>query len=187
MKEGLVLVDYDNFVDRRRPRRKWFDIFQVTRVMDRIVGGIKRARPELGEIDVRLYGGWVESSGRPSQMADQVSQGLPLARGRNQGVLVRPSLATSLLQFPSTVLRGTVRGPRGGRRQKMVDTMLGCDAMFAATNAGAHVIVTTGDDDLLPATITAHAASGVTWARPEDRTRPNDQLLRSLGLPVLIL
>ena len=124
--------------------------------------------PALRELDVRFYGGWTDEHGLPSRDAHWLLQTLPALRGRRDGLIVRPSLAMAMLQFPDLILRGTVRLQTRQRRQKMVDGMLGCDAVFAATEGLTRVGVVTGDDDLVPATLSAHAVNAdlTVWMRP---------------------
>ena len=63
---------------------------------------------------------------------------------------MRPTLAVAMCQFPDLVLRGTVRLRSKRKRQKMVDGMLGSDAVFSVADGVTPVGVITGDDDLIP-------------------------------------
>ena len=121
--------------------------------------------PKMRELDVRLYGGWTDEAGLPSRDASWLHELLPNLRGRRHGLIVRPALATTMIRFPDLLLRGTVRGQGRSRRQKMIDGMLGCDAMHMASDGLAYVGIVTDDDDLLPAALFAHGinAGVLVW------------------------
>ena len=183
---GLALVDYDNMRGYRRKSKADFERHSVD-LIDMLAHAFLTEFPDLRELDVRFYGGWTDEFGFPSRDAFWLLQTLPTLRGRRQGLIVRPSLAVAMLQFPDLVLKGTVRHESGRTRQKMVDGMLGCDAIFVATESGTRVGVITDDDDLVPATLSAHAANTTltVWLRP----RPfgaglNDQRLVDQGLRI---
>ena len=106
-------------------------------------------------------------------------------RGRRHGLIVRPALATAMLQFPEMFLRGTVRRGRRGWRQKMVDGMIGCDAMFMSNEGLTCVGVVCDDDDLLPPVISAHAMNPGVMVWMRDRgvgSAINDSHLMGHGL-----
>ena len=69
----------------------------------------------------------------------------------------------------------------------MVDTMLGCDAMFLAAGAPIRIGIVTDDEDLLPAALSAHAANPklTVWIRRRAaNTGLNDQLVSNQGLQI---
>lgn len=154
--QGLALVDYDNLCPRNRTEHE-VEI-RTTELLDLLARALQAAFPGLRELDVRLYGGWFDEQGVHSPSALWLLPLLPVLRGRRQGLIVRPTLAMTMLQFPDVELRGTVRGKGKSRRQKMVDGMLGCDAVFAAMLGQSRVGIVSDDDDLLPAALSAHAA-----------------------------
>ena len=163
----------------------------VERRTDDLVDAITRvfrgAFPDLRELDVRLYGGWMDERGVPSPAAFLLLQVVPALRGRRHGVIVRPSLATAMVRFPDFRLRGTVRLRTKPKRQKMVDGMLGCDAIFVAADRLTRIGVVTDDDDLVPALLAAHAANGswTTWVRfRRSREGLNDRRLADRGLRI---
>ena len=165
---GLALVDYDNLRGFRRKSKADFEQHAAD-LIDILARVFRTAFPGVQELDVRFYGGWTDEYGLPSRDAHWLLETLPGLRGRRDGLIVRPSLATAMLQFPDLILRGTVRLQSRQRRQKMVDGMLGCDAVFAATEGLTQVGVITGDEDLVPATLSAHAANSdlTMWIRPQ--------------------
>ena len=183
--QGFALVDFRNLQEDLA--RGATPMIALEEVLDAVVGGFRRWR-SVREIDVRLYGGWLDERGNPSQNANAFMPLLPFLRGRRQGTIVRPSLALGLLKFPYLRLRGTVRITRRGRRQKMVDQMIGCDALYLALRPHDDLLVAvfTGDDDLLPPLLIANACGEgeVRWMRGQGRDRPNDARLSSFGVVV---
>ena len=184
--QGLALVDYDNLRGFRRKSKA--DVEQHAAALIAMLARVFRTlSPDLQELDIRLYGGWTDEYGLPSRDAHWLLQTLPTLRGRRNGLIVRPSLATVMLQFPDLVLRGTVRVQSGKKHQKMVDGMLGCDAIFAATEGLTQVGVVTGDDDLVPAALSADAANTerTVWLRPDFAGKGlNDRELAARGLRI---
>lgn len=183
---GLALVDYDNMCEYRRESKADIEL-GTERLVDTLVRSFRAAFPGLMELDVRFYGGWTDERGLPSPMALLLSGILPGLRGRRHGLIVRPSLAIAMVRFPDTILRGTARLSTKPRRQKMVDGMLGCDAIFIAATDPAPIGIVTDDDDLVPAALSAHAAGmkPMVWMR----SRPvgqglNDRSLSDRGLRI---
>ena len=187
--QGLALVDYDNMRGYRHKSKADFERHAAD-LIDMLAHAFHTEFPDLRELDVRFYGGWTDEWGLPSRDAVWLLQALSALRGRRHGLIVRPSLATALVQFPELVLNGTVRLESGRNRQKMVDAMLGCDAMFVATEGLARIGVITDDDDLIPATLSAHAANTAltVWMRPRPAGEGlNDSGLVERGLRILRL
>lgn len=183
---GLALVDYDNVYEYKKGSKADIEL-GTEKLVDALVRSFQIAFPGLMELDVRFYGGWTDERGLPSPMALLLSGILPGLRGRRRGLIVRPSLAMAMVRFPDTILRGTVRLSAKPRRQKMVDGMLGCDAMFIAATDPVPIGIVTDDDDLVPAALSAHAANmkQVVWMR----SRPvgqglNDRSLSDCGLRI---
>ena len=95
-----------------------------------------------------------------------------------------------MLQFPDVELRGTVRLRGRRRRQKMVDRMLACDAIFAAARGQSPVGIVSDDDDLLPAALSAHAADrgdAVLMRRRAPGEGLNDRSAKEYGLLIQCL
>ena len=184
----LALVDYDNFRQPDRKHRYQADLEMHAQIL---VNSVTRAFvtlfPDAPELDLRLYGGWTGPRGLPSQHATWLHGMLPDLRGRKCGIIVRPALATAMIEFPRFLLRGTVRGEGKNRRQKMVDGMIGCDAIYLANHKGTYIGVVTDDDDLLPATISAFSINSrsVAWIRSRAvGSGINDSALLSEGLRI---
>lgn len=183
--QGLALVDYDNLCPGNRSEME-VEI-HTSELLDALARAAQVAFPDLRELDVRLYGGWLDERGVPSPSASWLLPLLPVLRGRRRGLIVRPTLATTMLQFPDVELRGTVRLQARPRRQKMVDAMLGCDAVFAAALGRSRIGIVSDDDDLLPAALAAHAAdpAGTAWMRPRAAGAGlNDRALLDRGVRI---
>lgn len=184
---GLALVDYDNvrLASRLRDDHELF----VRQFVDRLPRAFRVAFPGVRELDIRLYGGWVDELGHFGEYALRLLPILPRLRGRRDGVIVRPSLATTLVRFPDVVLQGTVRNAAKPKRtgQKMVDGMIGFDAVYALGDNAIRVGVVTDDDDIVPAALAANAIdrSMFAWLR---RRAPssglNDHRLHSRGMRI---
>ena len=183
---GLALVDYDNYRDRDRKSQAEMEL--DTRMLFMAVAhSFVTAFPDTRELDVRLYGGWTDANGLPSRAASRLNALLPGLRGRWNGLLVRPSLATTMIGFPGLQLRGTLRGVGRRQRQKMVDGMIGCDALHMAGEGRTWIGIVTDDDDLLPATVSAHDATHgrLVWMRGRSvGSGINDSVLLDMGLPI---
>ena len=162
---GIALVDYDNVrhrdrAEHLRPGRADHEVWTTDLVSD-VARAFRRALPELVELDLRLYGGWTAENGQWSPNAQWLLPLVASLRGRLHGLLVRPVLAATMAQFPSVSLRGTIRLQSRPRRQKMVDGMLGFDALHFAKNAAPTLGVlgiVSDDDDMIPALLTVHGA-----------------------------
>lgn len=92
-----------------------------------------------------------------------------------------------MIQFPKFPLRGTVRRRErtGTNVQKMVDGMLACDALYAATHPRTRVGIVADDDDLLPSALSSHVRhpQAVVWMRRRKvGTGLNDPALLNEGL-----
>ncbi len=187
--QGLALVDYDN-VCGYKSKSKTDAELHTTDLVGALVRAFRALFPDLKELDIRLYGGWIDELGLPSPTALWLLPTLPALRGRRHGLIVRPSLATTMVQFPDLILRGTVRLHTRRIRQKMVDGMLGCDAVFAAGAGLVRVGLVTDDDDLVPAALSAHEVNTdlIVWMRTRSIGRGlNDRSLSDRGLRIHLL
>ena len=184
--QGIALIDYDNF--RTRDRKSKADLELDTEMLvDNVARAFVVVFPNARELDVRLYGGWTDETGLPSRDASWLHELLPILRGRRHGLIIRPELATTMIQFPDLRLRGTVRGHGRNRRQKMTDGMLGCDAIRVAADGLTYVGIVTDDDDMLPATLFAHNVNAdvLMWMRAREvGSALNDQALLDRGLRI---
>ena len=187
--QGLALIDFDNFRNRYSKSKSDLE-FDAQMLVDDVARTFTTVFPTARELDVRLYGGWTDSTGFPSRDASWLHQLLSDLRGRRHGLIVRPALATTMIQFPELLLRGTVRGQGQNQRQKMIDGMIGCDALYMAAHGLTYVCIVTDDDDLLPATLSAHDknADMLAWMRLRGvGSAVNDQGLLNEGLRIHLL
>ena len=172
IRQGLALVDYDNLC-RYDKNPTTADVeLRTLELIDLLASAFRAAFSRLTELDIRFYHGWIDERGFHSPAAVRLLGVLPGLRGRRSGLIVRPSLATTMVGFPRIVLKGTVRLRIPRRRhprweQKMVDGMLGFDALSAAEEGATRVGIVTDDDDLVPAVLSAHAAraESIVWMR----------------------
>ena len=189
MVQGLALIDFDNF--RNRDRKSKTDLeFDAQMLVDDVARAYTTVFPTARELDVRLYGGWTDSTGFPSRDASWLHELLSDLRGRRHGLIVRPALATTMIQFPELLLRGTVRGQGQNQRQKMIDGMIGCDGLYMAAHGQTYVGIVTDDDDLLPATLSAHDTNGdmLAWMRARGvGSSVNDSNLLKKGMRIHLL
>lgn len=176
-----ALVDYDNVRTGREVTR--IDAqSNVAVVVERTLRVASRIFPNLTELRLRLYGGWVDKLGQFAPKAQWILPCLSAHRRRHGGVLVNPVLVTTMAVDPGIRLRGTYDAVL--ERQKMVDGMLTMDALHYAGVTDTSVMIVTDDDDLVPGAIVAcRHQRPLCWARvrPDGRA-PNDNLLRELGV-----
>lgn len=91
---GLALVDWYNFRRPDQSTKTDFELITDT-IVDRVSHAFATLFPDTHELDVRLYGGWTDELGWPSRHASWLYELLPYLRGRRNGLIVRPMLATS--------------------------------------------------------------------------------------------
>lgn len=186
IEQGVAFVDYDNMGGYKNESKTDIELHAVD-LVNTLTQKFRDIFPGLKELDIRFYGGWIDEFGIHSPVAYWLLQILPVLRGRRHGLIVRPSLATTMVQFPNVVLRGTVRLHTRRKRQKMVDGMLGCDAMFVAATDLVRIGLVTDDDDLVPAALSAHTANPalMVWMRSRSTgIGLNDQKLSAQGLRI---
>lgn len=185
--QGLALVDYDNLCQYDENPTKADVELRTSEIVDLLASVFQAVFSRLNELDIRFYGGWIDERGLSSPAAIRLLEILPGLRGRRSGLIVRPSLATAMVRFPHMVLKGTTRLHVRRRRQKMVDGMLGFDALSVAEEGVARVGIVTDDDDLVPAVLSAHAARGesIVWMRPRPVGRGlNDRNMTEQGVRI---
>jgi len=132
----------------------------------------------LGALDVLLYGGWNLRDGRETRLASVLAPELRRYRRLVHGVAFRPELRTTTFALIAHQLVGLLRPSPPPPRQKMVDTMLALDTIFAATRLGVPVWVVSEDDDLVPALAEAGPLAPASFTLLRDGRSPNEQLLR---------
>lgn len=178
---AVALVDYDN-VRAVKPERTQVE---VESNLAQVVAQVHRVgREELGtagEIEIRLYGGWVNEKGHYTRNAQWMFSAMRYHRGRREGILIKPQLITSLSIRPGDHLVGTFRAFASPPGQKMVDGMIMVDALHYSDSRCDSLMIFSDDDDLVPAAVTAamNRSRGVRWIRVrEDGRGLNDSLCK---------
>ena len=118
---GAILVDYDNFCAGVYDSQS-----ALTHALNRMVDLALAQAPELGEIRVRLYGGWLDSgvlTKRASRLQQKLSQPF-FPRPHPDGRLIRGSvdLVTRLVGVPGLEWGHTFRERRGLPRLRLAET-----------------------------------------------------------------
>lgn len=186
---ALALVDYDNV--RLQKERTAADVeYNATRLIETLVGAIRSEMPDVVEVAVRMYGGWVCEAGTFSRNGEWLLAILPNLRGLRFGLRVLPTLVTSPACLPQEMLVGTVRLRSLPYRQKMVDVLLAVDAMHFAEEGGARVLIVSDDDDLVPCALAVAARAETQLLLL--RRRPcgdglNDEALQRNGARIELL
>src|SRR6266496_3452560 len=107
---AAALVDYDNVgrtvVPERGPTDVAINLDELVRALSAQTAVVL---PGLEELQVRLYGGWVDKSGRLTERATWLLAELPGFRRRINQVRIRPVLARALAVSPENDLVATYR------------------------------------------------------------------------------
>ncbi len=145
----LAFVDYDNV--REVFERTALDVtLNLEDLLDRLSALVQRSVSNVEELDVRLYGGWVDEDGRYSRNAEWAFGAIASVRGRRGGVRLNPRLIMSAACQPHDTLIGTVRLRARPPRQKMVDGLMTIDALHLASEPFSAFLIVSDDDDLVP-------------------------------------
>ena len=74
--QGLALIDLDNFRERNKKTKADLE-FDTKSLIDEVVRAFAIVFPVVRELDVRLYGGWRDKRGSPTQEASWLYGLLP--------------------------------------------------------------------------------------------------------------
>lgn len=149
----IALVDYDNVRLERREHTASDVLQNLEEIVERLLDHLKRHRPAR-EVRVRLYGGWTDFRGHYTMQAEWILAAAAALRGLNKQTRVLPDVVTSLSALPRYRLHGMFRQRPGVPAvQKMVDTLLCCDAVFLG--ASTKVVVVSDDDDVMVGALAA--------------------------------
>lgn len=135
------------------------------------------------EVTCRLYGGFVNVNGDPTEQYSRLLPKLRLLRGIESGVRILPEAARALRCMPDALLHGTYKN--GG--QKMVDQMMAHDAYELAIQGEHSVLLMISDDeDFVPCilTIASRTTTPVRWLRKRPATR-NDHYFPTNSVQIL--
>lgn len=138
---------------------------------------------EVYEVECRLYDGWLDWRGDPTEKHHRARRLLPRLLGVEQRVRLLPQIATSLACRPDAELTGTYKN----RGQKMVDQMLAQDALYLSKlGQYDHLLVIANDDDYVPAmlAIAAEGSIPIRWLRKRRETEYDHHYS---GLPIIFL
>lgn len=176
----FALVDYDNAKTIRREIAVT-DVHQNLEEIAARVAGIRRDLfPGCNDVAIRLYGGWIDRNGNHTALANGVLSGINRIRGRREGARIHPEIAYNLLDSKLRPLVGTVRAGE----QKMVDTLLVCDASYIAHTYACPMLVLSNDSDVLPGVLNAaRYGCRVALSRKDEVGNAfNDELLAKAGV-----
>lgn len=155
--EAKVLVDYDN-IRRSWPEESAYDTERnLVRLTELLTNECRASLPDLKEIELRIYGGWILKNGQYSRRAQYLLSKLHVARKRYSDILVSPELCFRMAGYPHSRFIGTLRDDRMPPQQKMVDTIIAIDTITLSEDWA--VFVATDDDDLIPAVAAAASNS----------------------------
>lgn len=167
-----ILVDYDNFAKnvfggKDRNMISLDAISDTARLLAGSSSFFDGAEPK-GRIQIRLYGGWFYRDKDSHDAQDLIGEILSRPSGtfklnESTPLYVDFQLARAMLSMNGNPFYATCRVDRynytcpdckssikgSDVRQKLVDTMLGCD-FIRLSDQGEHVAVVTSDDDLIP-------------------------------------
>lgn len=175
----MALVDLFNVGPTARTDHDYEDLMDL--VGDLIREGLPRPAPgQVNEVDCRLYGGFFNKQGDPTEQHVRALRAVTRLTGIQQATRIRAQLATSLAYLPATILRATYKN--GG--QKMVDQMLANDAVhFSGSGDFSPILIIADDDDYVPsvAAIGRQKKMPIIWMRRR-AVSYNDTLLRALNV-----
>ncbi|MET8655005.1 hypothetical protein [Nocardia aurea] len=151
MSETVVLVDLFNVGPSVRTDRDYEDLLSLVGDLIRDVIVESGSNNDIHDVECRLYGGFVDRKGGPTEQYTRTLRKLRRLRTLERRVRIRPSIARSLAAYPGVHLYGTYKN--GG--QKMVDQMLALDAYhFAESENFDCVSIIANDDDYIPVIVT---------------------------------
>lgn len=182
----VALIDFDNVrvAPIERPGDLDANLSEFFKLLPERVGQVLT---DVREIQARFYGGWIDESGRYTQLASEMLTALSSFRGLRDGMRVLPLLATSLERRMDYHLLGTIRMQARPFRQKMVDTMMVADSLFLSRYDNRNIVLVSNDDDLVPAALEAveelTGPARICWLRLRDNGQGlNDGRLTSVGV-----
>jgi hypothetical protein len=153
------------------------DALELVGNMLRTMHGTTDASRSVVEVACRIYGGFRDIAGNPTERRTWLARNLNRLRGLADGVRLIPEIAESLAAAPEAMLVGTY----ANQRQTMVDGMIAEDAgLFARSADYQAVVLISNDDDFVPVAITIARATSTNlqWLRRRARGR-NDELMGS--------
>lgn len=138
---------------------------------------------EIHDVDCRLYGGFSDRRGGPTEQYSRTLRKLKYLTSLDRRVRIRPHIARSLAPWPNFLFNGTYKNSK----QKMVDHMLALDAVYFAESGDYDCLcVIANDDDYVPAIFSVGNRDNlpVRWLRKRI-TAENDHLFDGLKVTML--
>jgi hypothetical protein len=180
-----VFVDYDNVKLIPKELSDAEAEQNVLAIVDAAASITKSLHNQAGELAIRLYGGWTDIAGMPTERALRLYRVLDRLAKRMQGFRIGLELVVSPI-LGDEHLVGLWRD--GG--QKMVDTLMTADVTWCALSIDCPLILMSDDDDMTPAAATAARIVRGNWSRRPlclSRMRScgegmNDRLLENAGV-----
>ena len=181
----VALVDYDNVKSELTEYSSRDVLSNLDDIAQQIVGFLPKVPCAEEEVRMRLYGGWIDESGRFTHRASWIMAALGSLERRRGNTIIIPEIVTSLAVRLGRVLIGTYRA-HPTPEQKMVDTMMTVDAIHFASIPDTFVVIASDDDDMVPSIIAGQRQEHrpMSWLRrrkPCGRG-PNDKLCMDDGV-----
>ena len=183
-----ALVDWDNVQRSVGGRNNAEDV--AFELRERLAALSGDRFPDVTEIEVRCYSGWLSANGAPTKNG-RVARPKILSMSRRVGsVAVRMDCPDGMIVQGAPAIFTHLAGPRECRcpaksevfEQKMVDTMIVADAAALAEFREIAIVIVGDDIDLAPGVVMAgaqrafitgreSAASDIVWLRRAPSTR----------------
>jgi hypothetical protein len=180
---SVALVDLLNVNPAAKTDHDYEDLMDLVGDLIRRTLAPDTPTGQVHEVDCRLYAGFTDRHGGATEQYTRTLRQLRRLTGLQDRVRIVPRIARALACFPYTNLRGTYKNGA----QKMVDQMLGHDALFYA-RLGTYdsMLIIANDDDYVPAllTVATQTRKAVKWLRKRS-VAENDRLFS--GLPLVFL
>lgn len=183
--QSFAFADYDNVRPIERELEDADTEANVLAISERIVEICRSTFPGVGEVAIRLYGGWTDKNGSATERAHRLYRVIPGVPRRIRGLRVSIEVPVSPIVLPHR-LKGLQKD--GG--QKMVDTLISVDMTYCALQLECPLILLSDDEDMVPAALlSGHLLSGHRSRRPVCLSRDracglgaNDLLLSGAGI-----
>lgn len=154
-----TLIDYDNIKPYRQETTIYDVQANIVSITKSVIDFCSNSLKDKGDINIRLYGGWIDEVGHYSQLGNWLLSSLGMIRGLINHWRVIPSLVTSIAVLPGETLLGTLRTHQPRLKQKMVDSMLAVDSIYFANQTTSHLLLISDDDDMVPPVLASRMLS----------------------------
>ena len=180
---SVALVDFASVCTSAKVDSVVRDSLDLLGVLIREVVKSRLSAGTTHEVDVRLYGGWRDISGQPTEQRVWITRHLNRLRSIQDRVRLVPTVVDSILSAPRFELHGTYKN----RGQKMVDVMIVEDAHSVAQMPGTILMLVSDDDDFVPAmlALTMTTPLVVLWLRQRVAAE-NDKYFRQGSIEMLV-